>query len=182
MFTFFLNCLHWSCLNAVSVPMFVLGGLRGSTAKSGSSCLLSFWSNNARRLLCTTSNLIKLGCKKAKAKIVFRNSPSFLVAFFCILHRDKIVPVSTALLTHHHQTLSHTHLVSCWSHRQMFCIHECWASLLFEPNKNVHWTGECSRELIYRQNLFTRRTENLFHMAKMMQLEAWKRICPALLQ
>ena len=31
-------CLQWSCLKAISVPTFVLGGLRGSTATSG-SCL-----------------------------------------------------------------------------------------------------------------------------------------------
>ena len=32
----FWKCLQWSCLTAVSVPAFVIGGLRGSTATSGS--------------------------------------------------------------------------------------------------------------------------------------------------
>ena len=38
MFTFFWKCLQWSCLKAVSVPTFVIGGLQGSTASSGAYC------------------------------------------------------------------------------------------------------------------------------------------------
>ena len=35
--SFFWKCLQWPCLKAVLVPTFVIGGLRGSTATSGSS-------------------------------------------------------------------------------------------------------------------------------------------------
>ena len=39
-FTFW-KCLQWSCLKAVPVPSFVLGGLRGSTTTNGSCLTLS---------------------------------------------------------------------------------------------------------------------------------------------
>ena len=43
---FFWKCLQWSCLKAVSVPTFIIGGLWGSTATSGSCCRLSAYLTN----------------------------------------------------------------------------------------------------------------------------------------
>ena len=73
----FWKCLQWSCLKAVSVPAFVIGGLQGSTATSGSCYdkltnveinLIPLKLPAVPASLCINVHVLFLSTKQAKSK------------------------------------------------------------------------------------------------------------------
>ena len=85
----FWKCLHWSCLKAVSVPTFVTGDLRGSTA---TSALVYTYHHNHTWVLWS-------GHLCSKVTI-----PHWLCFSFCVQHTALITPCSP------HEALHFVHL------------------------------------------------------------------------